>query len=96
MRNTWTTFKATGVQKHERKRVNGDWDYTRQLEMEFYPKGTRKATIEKGDSDKRIMAMIDPGREGAGVVTSCGWMINGFSSLEGGNFLKARADSDSD
>ena len=64
--------------------------------MEFYLKGTRKATIEKGDSDKRIMAMIDPGREGAGVVTSCGWMINGFSSLEGGNFLKARADSDSD
>lgn len=96
MRNNWTTFKATGMQKHERKRVNGDWDYTGQLEMEFYPKGTRKATIEKGDSDKRIMAMIDPGREGAGVVTLCGWMIHGFSSLEGGNFLKARADSDSD
>jgi hypothetical protein len=64
--------------------------------MKFYPKGTRKATVEKGDSDKRIMAIIDPGREGAGVVTLCGWMINGFSSLEGGNFLKARSDSDSD
>jgi hypothetical protein len=83
------------MQKHERKRVNGDWDYTGQLEMEFCPNGTHKATIEKGDSDKLIMAMIDPDREGAGVAISCGWMINGFSTLEGGNFLKGRADSDS-
>jgi hypothetical protein len=96
MRNIWNTFKATGVEKHERKRVDCAWDYTGQMEMEFYPKGTRTATIKRGDSDKRIMAMIDPGREGAGVVTSCGWMIHGFSTLEGGNFLKARASSDSD
>ena len=96
MRNNWTPFKATGVEKHERKRVDCAWDYTGQMEMEFYPKGTRTATIKRGDSDKRIMAMIDPGREGAGVVTSCGWMIHGFSTLEGGNFLKARASSDSD
>ena len=96
MRNIWNTFKATGVEKHERKRVDCAWGYTGQMEMEFYPKGTRTATIKRGDSDKRIMAMIDPGREGAGVVTSCGWMIHGFSTLEGGNFLKARASSDSD
>ena len=78
------------MQTHERKRVSGAWDYTGQLEIKFYPKGTHKVTIEKGDSDKRIMAMTDPCREGAGVVTSCGWMINGFNSLGGGNFLKGR------
>ena len=96
MRNSWTTSKDTGMQKHERKRVNGAWDYTGQLEMEFYPKGTHTATIEKGDSDKHSMAMIAPGREGAKVVMSCGWMTNGFSTLDGGNFLEGRADSDSD
>ena len=94
-RNSWTTFKATGYQKPERKRVNGAWDYTGQLEMEFYPKGTRKSTIAKGDSNKRILAMVDPDREDVGVVTSCGWMVKGFSPSEGGYFLKGRADSDS-
>jgi hypothetical protein len=52
MRNNWTTFKATGVEKHERKRVNCAWDYTGQMEMEFYPKGTRTATIKRGDSEQ--------------------------------------------
>lgn len=95
MRGCWKPYKATGAQRAERHRVNGGWDYTGQLFMEFYPKGTQKKTIQKGDEKKRIEATIDPGIKGAAVVVSCGWMAAGFRSLDG-NFLTGRDEDSSE
>ena len=95
MRGSWKPYKATGAQRAERHWSKDGWDYTGQLFMEFYPKGTQKRTIEKGDEKKRIKATVDPGIKGAAVVVSCGWMAAGFRSLDG-NFLTGREEDSSE